>query len=105
MSIEDQIRGREHWKTLHIHSPLLINALRAVVSYYPGNNMLGEPLVFPEPFHLLAWWWKELEAYKDNHPSSHTDHYRDECNQHIDVLLEFLEEHFEAELKRHQQDP
>ncbi|KAI9649903.1 hypothetical protein NHQ30_002488 [Ciborinia camelliae] len=66
MSIDDQIRGREYWKTLHIHSPLLINALRAVVDYYPGNNMLGEPLVFPEPFYLLAWYWKELGAYQEN---------------------------------------
>ncbi|KAA8570778.1 hypothetical protein EYC84_000172 [Monilinia fructicola] len=105
MSIEDQIRGREHWKTLLIYSPLLINALRAVVSYYPGNSMLGEPLMFPEPFHIMVWYWKELEAYKDSHPSSHPDGYREECNRHIDALLGFLEENFGAEMKRHQQDP
>lgn len=52
---------------------------------------------------------KELEAYKDNHPSNHSAEYREECNQHIDIMLEFLRERFNGELEleeaRHNQTP
>jgi hypothetical protein len=75
---------------VRINSSLLANALRAVVTYYPGESLLEEPLVFESPYQLLFHYRKDLELYKDNHPEKHDPEYREECNQHIDILLDFL---------------
>lgn len=102
-------KGSDQGTEVKINSPLLINALRAVVSYYPGSSLLEEPLTFESPYRLLVHYRKDLEAYKDNHSSNHTVEYREECNQHTDILLEFLHQYFEGGLEleeaRHQQDP
>ncbi|KAE9375264.1 P-loop containing nucleoside triphosphate hydrolase protein [Stipitochalara longipes BDJ] len=102
-------RGTDQGTEVKINSPLLVNALRAVVSYYPGSSLLEEPLTIEEPYQLLVHHRKDLEAYKDNHPPNHTPEYREECNQHIDIILEFLRQNFEGGLEleeeRHKQDP
>lgn len=102
-------RGTDLGTEVKINSPLLINALRAVVSYYPGSSLLEEPLTIEEPYQLLVHHRKDLEEYKNNHPANHTLEYREECNKHIDILLEFLHRKFEGGLEleeaRHKQDP
>lgn len=102
-------RGMDNGTEVKINSPLLINALRAVVSYSPGLSLFEEPLTIQEPYQLLIHHRKDLETYKDKHPTNHTPEYREECNQHIDVILEFLRQRFrdslEKEETRHKQDP
>ena len=81
-----------------IHSIPLLNALKAVVKYYPGENLIGQ-VMFNEPYHLLFHHRAELEPYKSQHPEWHADEYRAECNEHIDVLLEFINERFGKAIK------
>ena len=76
-----------------ILSRKLINALRDVISYYPGTTLLGEKVEIHEPYRVLVHHQDELRAYKDKHPKYHDKSYREECNQHIDTLLEFLDQH------------
>jgi hypothetical protein len=103
------VKGTNRGTEIKINSSLLINALRAVVSYYPGFSLLEEPSTFQSPYKLLVHHRKDLEAYKENHPLKHTAEYREECNQHIDILLKFLRQNFDGELEleeeRHRQDP
>ncbi|KAH0563422.1 hypothetical protein GP486_002012 [Trichoglossum hirsutum] len=102
-------KGTDQGTEVKINSPLLVNALRAVVSYYPGSNLLEEPLTFSEPYRMLVHYRNDLKAYKDNHSPNHTQEYREECNQHIDILLGFLHQNFDGGLEleeaRYQQDP
>jgi len=83
--------GRPGPSRIRIHSPRLINALRAVVQYYPGQELTGETVEFEEPFRFLVHHRKELERYKFNHPPQHDETYRTLCNEEIDVLLGELE--------------
>ena len=76
-----------------ILSRKLINALRDVISYYPGATLLGEKVEIMEPYRVLVHHQGEIRAYKDKHPKYHDKSYREECNQHIDTLLEFLDQH------------
>ncbi|TAQ90526.1 hypothetical protein B7494_g1089 [Chlorociboria aeruginascens] len=95
--------------TLRIRSRKLLNALRAVVRYYPGQTLLGDTVSFSEPFKLLVHHRTELEAYKTQNVEGHSEDYKKESNEHIDVLLKFLKNYFgkslEDEEKRHQQNP
>jgi hypothetical protein len=92
-----------------INSPILTNALRAVVTYYPGESLLEEPLVFFSPYRLLFYYRKDLELYKSSHPETHSPEYQEECNQHIDILLDFLHQCRDGEVDleeaRNQQQP
>jgi len=94
---------------VRINSTLLANALRAVVTYYPGQSLLEEPLVFESPYQLLFHYRRDLENYKDNHPDKHDLEYRQECNQHIDILLDFLHHCLDGDVDkeeaRNQQSP
>ena len=80
-------------RKITIFSMKLINALRDVISYYPGSTLLGEEVDVEEPYCMLVHYKAELLAYKDEHPSCHAPYYREECNRHIDLLLNFLEWH------------
>lgn len=76
---------------VRILSSKLINALRSVVKYYPGQSLLGDKLEFPEPYQFLVHHRHDLERYKTQHPPQHNECYRAECNEHIDHLLKFLQ--------------
>lgn len=96
-------------RTMVILSRKLINALRDVISYYPGTNLPGEKIEIEEPYRLLVHHQHELRAYKDKHPKYHDNSYREECNQHIDTLLKFLDQHsgkaVRDEMDRWERDP
>lgn len=87
----------EGWKTfrrmstVRILSSKLINALRAVVDYYPGQNLLGDTVEIQEPYRFLILHRDQLEKYKSQHPPQHDEAYKLECNRHIDELLKFLD--------------
>jgi len=72
---------------IRIHSLKLINALRAVVEYYPDQDLLGETVEFRGPFRFIYHHKDKLLQYKDHHPPQHSEEYRNECNEHIDILL------------------
>ncbi|KFY56179.1 hypothetical protein V497_06475 [Pseudogymnoascus sp. VKM F-4516 (FW-969)] len=80
---------------MHIHSPAIIHALRTIVKYYPGQNLLGEVIVIPEPFAILVHYEKELDEYKERcRPSRQTNPVcsKERVAYHeINILQEFLE--------------
>lgn len=78
---------------MDIMSRKLTDALRDVVSYFPGSTLLGEKSDVPGPYRMLIHHQDELRAYKNNHPDCHDLSYREECNRHIDMLLEFFDHH------------
>ncbi|KAI0381093.1 hypothetical protein F5Y04DRAFT_281067 [Hypomontagnella monticulosa] len=86
-------------KYLNIHSPLLINAFRAVVKYSvdgPSGDDADEQKVEKHsyPYRELYYHRQELLDYKnqtDGIRANHTKAYNAECNKHIDALLDYLE--------------
>ena len=74
---------------LKIFSPLLINALNAVISYYPEQKIDGAVNMVP-PYKMLVHYRKELEDYKMQQPASHPEEEVEERNKHIDCALKFL---------------
>jgi hypothetical protein len=96
LDVRDDI-GKTH---LYIHSPLLLNALRAVMKYssetLSGNNAdrLKEG-VFPHPYRDLFYHKQELSDYKNDTTGlrlNHTLAYNEECNRHIDLLFKYLDQ-------------
>lgn len=77
-------------KTITIYSEKLANALRAVVQYYPSVSLIDRSISITEPYMVLCHHSAELEAYRDSHPSQHSEVYRKETNKDIDLLLSVL---------------
>lgn len=88
---------------VRILSSKLINALRSVVKYYPGQSLIGDTLEFPAPYQFLVHHRHDLERYKAQHPPQHDQLYQEECNEHIDHLLEFLQNTMGKELKEEEE--
>lgn len=83
---------------LRIHSPFLLNVLRSVIRYSSkkpsgdGSDELGEG-VFQHPYADLFYHIEELSKYKTETTgprANHTAEYNAECDQHIDLLLDYL---------------
>jgi hypothetical protein len=80
--------------SLKILSEHLMNALRAIVEYYPGLQLLSHAVEFTEPYRELIHHMDELECYKDNQPADHPPEYQNECKEHIEELLRYLRVNF-----------
>lgn len=75
-----------------INSIHLVNALKAVVGYYPGISFLGDTTVqIRAPYQVLVHHRVELARYKVSQPTTHDAEYAFTTARHIDVLLDFLE--------------
>jgi hypothetical protein len=89
---------------MHIHSPAIIHALRSVVKYYPGQNLMGESIIVPGPtYAILVHHEEELREYAEKcYPSlleepvcpREKDAYHD-----IKILQEFLEQTIMPDVK------
>lgn len=93
-----------------IHSPYLINALKAVVEYYPGHGgFLGDTVTLNAPYRLVYHHRSALCYYRDHQPATHDEAYARLTRRHIDVLVGFLDQtlgaRFEAEHQRHRSSP
>ncbi|KAF8846682.1 hypothetical protein BDZ45DRAFT_812136 [Acephala macrosclerotiorum] len=81
---------------MHIHSPAIIHAVRSVVKYYPGQPLLGETIVVPEPYSILVHHEKELTEYRERcHPSRQTQPVcprESNAYYEIKILQDFLEQ-------------
>lgn len=93
-NLEDFADSRASIKRMTIHSKKLINVLRDIVTYYPGLPLLGDGIYFYEPYQMLCHYMKDLRHYRDNQPPWHDEKYRKDCNQHLDILLEFLDDRY-----------
>ncbi|KAI1758918.1 P-loop containing nucleoside triphosphate hydrolase protein [Hypoxylon sp. FL1150] len=77
--------------SLVINSVHLINALKAVVGYYPGTSFLGDSVKIQAPYQVLIHHREQLARYKVSQPTVHDAEYAFTTARHIDVLLDFLE--------------
>ncbi|KAJ4862909.1 ATPase family associated with various cellular activities (AAA) domain-containing protein [Trichoderma breve] len=73
-----------------IYSNHLLNALRAVIRYYPNINLNGKSVQISAPYRVLYHHRYELSEYRDNQPDEHSVEYAETTAHHIDVLLKFL---------------
>ncbi|KAI5921080.1 P-loop containing nucleoside triphosphate hydrolase protein [Camillea tinctor] len=82
-----------------INSPHLINALKAVVGYYPGISLLGDNVKIMAPYQVLFHHRTALELYKNSQPETHDTEYEITTANHIDILLNFLEKNMGEEIR------
>jgi len=104
---------------LIINSPFLLNVLRAVITYSsavtPSPYVGGQPYPdskrdsgdafkegrFPFPYRDIYPFKNEICAYKSSHDArkQHSDAENALCDDHIDILIEYLESQDEIRLK------
>ncbi|RYP65441.1 hypothetical protein DL771_008313 [Monosporascus sp. 5C6A] len=85
-----QIAKVEH-TTMVINSIHLINALKAVVGYYPGTSLIGDCVKIRAPYQILVHHRAALARHKVSQPETHDEEYAFTTSKHIDVLLSFLD--------------
>jgi AAA+ superfamily predicted ATPase len=78
--------------TLFVMSKHLINAISAVVRYYPGLSLTSGSLEVKSPYRFLYHHREQLAHYRDHQPDSHTPECVATTKEHIDTLLRFLAE-------------
>lgn len=92
---------------LCIHSPFLLNALRSIIKYssqimsQDEADQLREG-IFPHPYLDLFYHRQELSDYKSDITrvqGNHTPAYNEECNRHIDLLLNHLDQESTVQIK------
>ena len=86
---------------IDINSPMVLNALRAIIDYYPGWDLWDESLRSLIPLAQLFILFNHRQSlldYKTHHPPCHDAEYIAECNQHIDEVVRFLNQEFKEEL-------
>ncbi|KAK8016738.1 ATPase [Apiospora rasikravindrae] len=93
-----------------IYSPYLINALKAVVEYYPGKSgFLEDSVTINAPYRLVYHHLTALCHYRDHQPATHDEEYASLTKRHINVLVNYIDENhgtrFEAEHQRHASSP
>ncbi|KAF2971004.1 hypothetical protein GQX73_g2565 [Xylaria multiplex] len=85
--------------TMVIRSRHLINALAAVVEYYPGISFTGDEVKIEAPYHVLIHHRFALESYKGTQPKTHDEEYAFTTCKHIDILLGFLEQTYSQKIR------
>ncbi|KAK2005814.1 ATPase [Colletotrichum eremochloae] len=89
-----------------IHSEYLINALKAVVAYYPNVNLAEDKVTIEAPYRVIVHHREALKRYRYHQPGKHSSEYARLTAEHLDVLLEFIEqtvgESIRKEQERHQ---
>lgn len=85
--------------SLKLLSQHLMNALRAVVEYYSGLQLLSHNFEVLEPYKELIHHMPLLSGYRDNQPSEHPSESQDTCTEHMNELLGYLEEILRSKLR------
>ncbi|KAI0537930.1 hypothetical protein GGR58DRAFT_323861 [Xylaria digitata] len=94
-------------KSLRIHSPFLLNALKSIIKYSSKapsgeNTDTSSDGEFPHPYEDLFHHRQELFDYKKDitgPQANHTPEYNAECDRHIDFLLEYLDQEPNVRIK------
>ncbi|KAI1298226.1 P-loop containing nucleoside triphosphate hydrolase protein [Xylaria venustula] len=82
-----------------IRSQHLINALAAVVSYYPGTSFTGDEVKIAAPYYVLVHHRAALLRYKTSQPETHDEEYAATTSKHIDLLVGFLEQTYGRQIR------
>ncbi|KAL7943263.1 P-loop containing nucleoside triphosphate hydrolase protein [Trichoderma barbatum] len=88
---------------MYINSDHLINALRAVIRYYPNVSLNGKTVQISAPYRVLYHHRHELSEYRDNQPAEHGVEYAETTVKHIDILLKFLDENLKDEVSKEEE--
>ncbi|KAH6974935.1 hypothetical protein BKA56DRAFT_589801 [Ilyonectria sp. MPI-CAGE-AT-0026] len=94
-------------RSVRIHSPFLLNVLRSIVKYSskaPSGDQTDQLEVgeFQHPYEDLFYHTQELAEYKQQTTGprlNHTPEYNEECDRHIDFLLDYLNNEPGVQLK------
>ncbi|KAH8429323.1 uncharacterized protein LDX57_006990 [Aspergillus melleus] len=82
-----KLEVKEILKTrIEIYSQVLLEAIRSVVSYYPGQNLAGDVVTIHQPYPVLIHHRHELRALQAAEESP-----EDVRSKHIRLLFEFLD--------------
>ncbi|KAI1273067.1 P-loop containing nucleoside triphosphate hydrolase protein [Xylaria sp. FL0933] len=82
-----------------IRSRHLINALAAVVGYYPGTSFTGDEVKIEAPYAVLIHHRAALLRYKTRQPETHDEEYASTTSKHIDILVGFLEQKYGQQIR------
>lgn len=95
---------------IRIYSHAVLNALQAVINYYPGHAIVGDHVELYEPYAILVHHWDDLKDYRDKFSPDvlAQDESAKECAltdtyEHLGYLLNFLEEIWGDKVRREQQ--
>lgn len=81
--------------SIRIYSTAIINALRRVVEYYPGQDLSGDPLELHWPYPILVHHYDKLAEFKSSRQQQEVEtlcvRERDAA-EHLGVLLDFLDD-------------
>jgi hypothetical protein len=105
-SDEEQEQTEDWTKTeplIQICSKHLINAIRAVVAYYPYFSTSGDILTIPSPYRVLYHHREDLSLYRFNQPEEHTSEYAATTAEHIDILLKFLDQSNNSAIRKEEE--
>lgn len=81
--------------SIRIYSIAIINALRRVVEYYPGQDLSGESLELPWPYPILVHHYDKLAEFKSDREQRETKTLcvrERNTAEHLSVLLSFLDD-------------
>ncbi|KAI1368258.1 P-loop containing nucleoside triphosphate hydrolase protein [Xylaria arbuscula] len=82
-----------------IRSRHLINAIAAVVGYYPGTSLINEEVKIAAPYSVLIHHRAALLRYKNTQPETHDAEYASITSKHIDILVDFLEQTYGQKIR------
>lgn len=92
--------------SMRIQSIDIINALRSVVKYYPGQDLVGEEVLIQYPYPILVHHYDELCTYRQKcaemDPSELCVRERN-ADEHIRVLLNFLDKEVMVDVRQEQE--
>jgi hypothetical protein len=85
-------------RNLHIRSRAIMQALRSVVLYYPGQDLSTNVIVVSSPYMVLVHHYDELLEYRKNckfdpNLTDEVCHRKENAYEHLGILKNFLDEH------------
>jgi len=86
-----------------IHSEYLINAIKAVVAYYPNVNLLEDKVTIEAPYRVIVHHREALKRYRYHQPGTHSSEYARLTAEHVDVLLGFIEQTVGDSIRKEQE--
>lgn len=92
--------------SMRIMSVGIINALRSVVKYYPGQDLAGSDVLIQYPYPILVHHYDELREYSQQcaakDPSELCVRERN-AEEHLQVLLNFLDKEVMPDVRKEQE--
>lgn len=107
-----------------IDSVRIVDAFKAIITYYPGLELRGITMTVPEPYCVFYHYYEELKTFQKAHDSSlerpveakepettptGPETHNLEMTEHLNIVRDFIEgqnlQEVELERKRHLQNP